>query len=276
MAKNPGRGNKGARKNSVPNVVGAAKTTAQTTITNAGFTYTITNENTSNAALNETIKSQDIAGGEVRALGTNVNLVNYTFSFTPFGAFGFTPFGFTPFGFTPFGFTPVFSFSPPTCIHGDTLIDTKNGKVKAKDVQIGDEVVSVSFNEIPDSSEDGGGDFDYVGFISPTLTPKEKTFTTVVDIVPSIKNTLMYFNQENSSLFSTTQPFFVKRNDNYEIIPSGAIEVGDFLISIDNDGSLIEIQVLNIDYITEEDTVYQFGCEPQDWFIAGNYLVHNK
>ena len=276
MAKNPGRGNKGARKNSVPNVVGAAKTTAQTTITNAGFTYTITNENTSDAGLNETIKSQDIAGGEVRALGTNVNLVNYTFSFTPFGAFGFTPFGFTPFGFTPFGFTPVFSFSPPTCIHGDTLIDTKNGKVKAKDVQIGDEVVSVSFNEIPDSSEDGGGDFDYVGFISPTLTPKEKTFTTVVDIVPSIKNTLMYFNQENSSLFSTTQPFFVKRNDNYEIIPSGAIEVGDFLISIDNDGSLIEIQVLNIDYITEEDTVYQFGCEPQDWFIAGNYLVHNK
>ncbi len=281
MAKNTGRGNKGSRKNSVPNVVGQAKTTAESNISSAGFTYVTTNENTTDNNLNNTIKSQDIPAGEVKSLGTNVNLVNYTFSFTPFGAFGFTPFGFTPFGFTPFGFTPfgftpVFAFSPPSCVHEDTLIDTKNGKVKAKDISIGDEIVSVSFEEIPDASEDGGGDFDYVGFVSETLTPKEKTFTTVVDVVPSIKNTIMYFNQDSSSLFSTTQPFFIKRSGSYEIVPSGAIEVGDFLISIDNDGMLIETEISNIDYLTEDATVYQFGCEPQDWFIAGNYLVHNK
>lgn len=284
MAKNPGRGNKGSRKNSVPNVVGVAKTTAETNLTNAGFVYNTTNENTTDSNLDNTIKSQDIPAGEVKTIGTNINLVNYTFSFTPFGAFGFTPFGafgftpfgFTPFGFTPFGFTPVFTFSPPSCVHEDTLIDTPNGKVKAKDLQVGDEIISVSFNEIPDASIDGESDFDYVGFISSTLTPKEKTFTKIVDIAPSVKNTLLYFNGDNSSLFSTTQPFFIKRNNYYEIVPSGAVEVGDFLISVDNDGLLTEIEVVSIEYLTEDATVYQFGCEPQDWFIAGNYLVHNK
>jgi hypothetical protein len=285
MAKNIGRGNKGSRKNSVPNVVGVAKTTAETNLTNAGFVYNTTNENTTDAGQNNTIKTQSIAAGEVQAIGTNVNLVNYTFSFTPFGAFGFTPFGafgFTPFGFTPFGFTPFgftpgpFTFSPPSCVHEDTLIDTSSGKIKAKDLQVGDEIVSVSFDEIPNAGIDGGSDFDYVGFISSTLTVQEKTLTTIVDILPSVKNSLLFFNQDNSALFSTSQPFFIKRNTYYEIIPSGAIEVGDFLISIDPDGQLLETEILNIDYLTEDATVYQFGCEPQDWFVAGNYLVHNK
>lgn len=37
--------------------------------------------------------------------------VTTTFSFAPFGAFGFSPFGFSPFGFSPFGFSP-FGFAP--------------------------------------------------------------------------------------------------------------------------------------------------------------------
>ena len=98
------------------------------------------------------------------------------FGFTPFGAFGFTPFGFTPFGafgFTPFGFTPfgAFTFSPPKCIDEDTLISTPNGLVAAKDLQIGDEVYTISLQEIPESNESGENDFDYVGFGSETLTP---------------------------------------------------------------------------------------------------------
>ena len=201
--------------------------------------------------------------------GTSSNSGSVTsFSFTPFSFAPFTPFGFTPFG--------AFGFSPPSCVHEDTLIDTPNGKVKAKDVQVGNEIVSVSFSEIPNVGANGESDFDYVGFSSPTLTVQEKTLTTVVDIVQSTKNSIMFFNQDQSALFSTTQPFFIKRNNNYEIIPSGAIEVGDSLISIDQDGQLLETEILNIDYLTEDATVYQFGCEPQDWFVAGNYLVHNK
>lgn len=302
MAKNPGRGNKGSRKNSIPNVVGNSKTTAQTTITNAGFTYTISNENTTDANLNETIKSQDITAGEVRSIGTNLNLVNYTFSFTPFGAFGFTPFGafgftpfgftpfgftpfgFTPFGFTPFGFTPVFSFtpftvfnfSPPSCIDEDTLISTPNGPIAAKDLQVGDEIDTILIDEIPLSDGTGQNDFDYIGFVSETLSPTQTTTTQIVAIQPSPRDVVLGFNGNQDKLFSTSQPMFVKLNGYYQVMPAGAIELNSYLIQVNEDGTFTETLVESIDQVSKNTTVYQFNCEPADWFIAGDYLVHNK
>ena len=294
MAKNPGRGNKGSRKNSIPNVVGIDKTTAEANLTSAGFVYNTTNENTTDANLNNKIKSQDIAAGEVRSVGTNVNLVNYTFSFTPFGfspfgAFGFTPFGFTPFGFTPFGFTPfgftpvfsftpitVFSFSPPSCIDEDTLISTPSGLVAAKNLQVGDEVYTVSLQEVPESDITGQYDFDYVGFMSETLTSVEKTMTSIVSIQASPRNVVICFNNEQDKLFSTSQPIFIKANDFYQVVPVGAVEVGNYLIQVNEDGTFIETLVESVDEVLKDTTVYQFNCEPADWFIAGNYLVHNK
>ena len=302
MAKNLGRGNKGSRKNSVPNVVGVAKTTAETNLTNAGFVYNTTNENTGDAGLNNTIKSQSVAAGEVQAIGTNVNLVNYTFSFTPFGAFGFTPFGFTPFGFTPFGFTPfgftpvtafgftpfgftpvfsftpftVFSFTPPNCVDEDTLISTPNGLVAAKDLQVGDTVDTVLLEEIPLSDETGENDFNYMGFVSETLTPTEKTTTQIVSIQPSPRDRVLSFNGEQDKLFSTSQPLFVKIDGFYQIVPAIALSVGNYLIQVNDDGTFTEILVNSIEEILKDTTVYQFNCEPADWFIAGTYLVHNK
>jgi len=295
MAKNLWRGNKGSRKNSIPNVVGVAKTTAETNLTNAGFVYNTTNENTSDLGLNNTIKTQSIAAGEVQTVGTNVNLVNYTFSFTPFGAFGFTPFGafgFTPFGFTPFGFTPFgafgftpfgftpvskpFTFSPPKCIDEDTLISTPNGLVAAKDLQVGDEVSTVLLEEVPLSDETGENDFDYVGFVSETLTPTGQATTKIVSIDPSPRNMVLGFNEDQDKLFSTSQPLFVKMNGFYQVAPAGAVEIGTHLIQVNDDGTFTEILVNSIEEIFKNATVYQFNCEPADWFIAGNYLVHNK
>jgi len=76
--------------------------------------------------------------------------ITTTFSFAPFGVFGFSPFGFSPFGvfgfspfgvfgFSPFGFSPfgVFGFSPfgfspaaygVKCIDGETFIRIKPGQ----------------------------------------------------------------------------------------------------------------------------------------------------
>ena len=279
MAKNIGRGNKGSRKNSVPNLVGVDKTTAETNLTNAGFNYSTTNVNTGDTGQNNKIKTQSIPAGEVKPIGTTVNLENQTFSFAPFGAFGFTPFGFTPFGafgFTPFGFTPVFAFSPPKCIDENTLISTPNGPVAAKDLKVGDEVYSVDLLEIPLNDSTGEYDFDYVGMVSETLTPVNKTVTRIVAMEPSARDKVMYFNDGLEKLFSTTQPIFIKSKNFYQVAPAGAIEVGDYLIEVNEDGSFTEVLVESINTLTKDTTVYQFNCEPQDWFIAGNYLVHNK
>jgi hypothetical protein len=211
------------------------------------------------------------------------------FGFTPFGAFGFTPFGFTPFGafgFTPFGafgFTPFgafsfapFGFSPPRCIEENTLVDTPNGLVAAKDLQIGDTVYTVSLQEVPLSDETGQYDFDYVGFESDTLTSLEKTTTVITGIDPSTRDMAICFNNEQEKLFSTSQPIFAKTNNKYVVMPTGALSAGDYLVSVNNDGSLTEVLVETIDAVTKDTNVYQFNCEPADWFIAGGYLVHNK
>ena len=175
------------------------------------------------------------------------------FGFTPFGAFGFTPFGFTPFGafgFTPFGafgFTPFgafgfapFGFSPPKCIDENTLIDTPNGLIAAKDLQVGDEVYTVSLQEVPESDVTGNYDFDYVGFVSETLTPIQKTTTQIVAIQPSPRDIVLGFNENEDKLFSTSQPMFVKMNECYQVVPAGAVEIGSYLIKVNDDGSFTE------------------------------------
>jgi hypothetical protein len=59
-------------------------------------------------------------------------------------------------------------------------------------------------------------------------------------------------------------------------MPTGALSAGDYLVSVNGDGSLTEVLVETIDAVTKNTNVYQFNCEPADWFIAGGYLVHNK
>jgi len=212
------------------------------------------------------------------------------FGFAPFGAFGFTPFGFTPFGFTPFGFTPfgafgftpfgAFGFSPPRCIHEDTLIETVEGPKPAKEIQVGDVLKSVSLEEVPVSDGVGTGDFDYVGFESDTLTTTGQVEVVVSAVESQSRTSLIWFNGDSSKKYSLTQPIFIKKNDKadkkYEVVPTTVAEVGDSLIQINNDGSISEIEITSIDHDLGEFTVYQFSCEPQDWFIAGSYLVHNK
>lgn len=193
------------------------------------------------------------------------------FGFAPFGAFGFTPFGFTPFGFTPYGFSTTGGGSG--CIDGDTLIRTANGFVAAKDLNIGDKVMAIGLSEL--SSEDLG-QYDYTTWASPSLTSEGLVEVDVVDIIPTVKNAVIWFNNESEKKYSLTQPVFVKKNNTYQVITTTNVEVGDKLIKINLDGSISEINVDSIQTDDSDHTVYQFNCEPQDWFIAGDYLVHNK
>jgi len=216
---------------------------------------------------------------EYSAYSSAVTSFSFTpFSFAPFGAFGFTPFGafgFTPFGFTPFGFTPYgFSQGGGACIEADTLIRTPNGLVPAKNVNIGDTIVSLGISEIP--TLESSGDFDYAGFASSSLTSEGLVEVEVINIIPSVKGQVIYFNGEIEKKYSATQPMFIKREGSYMIIPTTSIVTEDILIKVNEDGSLLECPIVTIDTIHENHTVYQFNCEPQDWFVAGDYLVHNK
>ena len=205
------------------------------------------------------------------------------FSFAPFGAFGFTPFG--AFGFTPFGafgFTPfgAFGFTPwggpgGGCVHEDTLIRTPNGDVAAKDIKVDDFITSIGIQEIPLEGLDSP-DYAWRSVSIPTATNTGIVEVRVTASEELIVQEVVYFNGESDIKFSLDHPMFLKGDPNYVFILAGGIKVGDILIKIAPDGSIIEVPVTSINTDDTSHKVYKFSCEPQDWFISGDYLTHNK
>ena len=219
--------------------------------------------------------------GTSSASGSVTSFSFTPFSFAPFGAFGFTPFG--AFGFTPFGafgFTPfgAFGFTPwggPSCVHEDTLIRTPNGDVAAKDVKVDDFITSIGIQEI---ALEGltSSDYDWRSVAIPTATNTGIVEVRVTASEESTVQEVVWFNGESNTKFSLDHPMFLKGDPNYVFILAGGIAVGDILIKIAPDGSIIEVPVTSINTDDTSHKVYKFSCEPQDWFISGDYLTHNK
>jgi hypothetical protein len=285
MAKNPARGQNINPKNTIPNLVGMTRTTAQALLSSLGFTYSESSTNTGDAGQNGIISSQGVTAGNTELLGINVPYVYQTFSFapfgfTPFGAFGFTPFGafgFTPvaFSFSTFGFTPFgafgflqFGFSPSQCIDENTLVKTPKGDIAVKDLSIGDIVYSVNFNEINESNS--------LILNSQTLTIDKLIETEINNIEISEKDTVICFNNAYSSKFSQEQPMFIKRDGDYSVIPAGLVDTGDFLIKLNIDGIIVEELIEKVENLTGSFNVYSLALNSQSSYVAGGVLVHTK
>ena len=84
----------------IPNVVNLPLANAQSQISDSHLTNTgNTTENTGDTNLGTKVKSQSPSADTLVDYETNVSLVSYVFSFTPFSVFSFTPF--SVFSFTP-------------------------------------------------------------------------------------------------------------------------------------------------------------------------------
>ena len=154
------------------------------------------------------------------------------FSFTPFGVFGFSPFnvfgfspfnvfGFSPFnvfGFSPFrvfGFSPfrVFGFSPSFfCIDEDAPVLTKTGNKKAKDIKLGDTLITKTFDQLP------------VGHFAEVimwmgmggLTNYRDIESTVTEIVPSVVEQTVIINNNPDMRFSTMEDILTVKHNIYK------------------------------------------------------------
>ena len=173
-------------------------------------------------------------------------------------------------------FPPFFPFFPPYfragCVHGETVIQTSNGPILAKNVEVGDKVLSFKISEKQPESDSS------VLFMweSDSLTVEESVETEIVRIIEKGDSAVMYFNDNKQSKYSITQPVFVKTNGSYKIRTTGSLEIGDVIVSVDQEGILVEQEITDITIENELDVVYQIDCEPYQWFVAGGYLLHNK
>jgi hypothetical protein len=185
--------------------------------------------------------------------------------FPPFFPPGFGPFfppGFGPF-FPPFfppGFGPY--FKSKYCIEEDSQLLTSNGYILAKDVKVGDVLLTI------DPSELNNGDMTSDIVLRDKVTLSE---TTVVKHELSQKD-LIKFNGSDT-LFSEGQPIFVKEGELIKYKETGQVQVGDILVTLRVESCEIIFETVDtIEKLPAKD-VYDIRCEPSQWFIAGNYIV---
>jgi hypothetical protein len=164
-------------------------------------------------------------------------------------------------------------FGPP-CVEENTLVDTPNGPIPVKNLQVGDVVLSTPIEQFDESQPD----IQKYLWSSDTLTTGGITETIITSINVTEESDILYFNNESDIRMTFTQPIFVKtKSEGYRVKEAYFVEVGDMLIVIGSDGQQNEVEVTSIDYVTDEIVnVYQLSAEPYDWFFVSGILLHNK
>jgi hypothetical protein len=168
-------------------------------------------------------------------------------------------------------FPPYFPNFSPLCIAADTLVMTVDGPVAAKELKLGQKLISFEIEEMGTDEED-----EMFAWNSETLNlGSQQKETEIVTLFEKVNN-IICFNGDQGARYSTTQPVFVRVGNLYKVQTTGSLEIGAILIKPNLDGTYEEIEISDIAIEEEVDVTYQINCEPYDWFVAGSYLVHNK
>ena len=150
-----------------------------------------------------------------------------------------------------------------------------DGQVPAKFLQVGDKIKSAVIAEIDSSTSDS---YQLSTFSSNELTIGEFVETTIVSIDETQEADIIYFNNNIDVKVTFTQPIFVKTiAGDYKIKEAYYVAIGEKLVIVDSEGNKSEIEITNINYLTDSIVnVYKYSCEPYDWFFVNGMLVHNK
>jgi hypothetical protein len=274
----------------LPNFIGRTSAQAQTDVVSEGFalgnvTITLSGEPTE-------LENDGKVVAQIPAVTTpadyesTVDLTVRQFSFTPFNVFGFSPFnvfGFSPteaFAFAPFtvfGFSPfrVFGFSPTyfgLCIDQETPVLTKQGYALAKDIVVGDILITKTFKDIPITNHDG---------LRLWSSENNKEYTTVESVVNNIKESevsdTVLINGDKYKRFSTQEDILVVRENKLMFVISSQLKFGDLVVKNPEesliDGPLYEVR--SIEIVKENRKVYDFMREPFGLIVADSLLVYN-
>jgi hypothetical protein len=278
----------------LPNFIGRTSAQAQADVVSEGFVLgnvitTVSGEPTE-LANDGKVVGQTPAVTTAADYETPVDLTIRQFTFTPFGVFGFSPFGvfgfspFNVFGFSPFnvfGFSPfrVFGFSPTyfggtiSCIDQETPVLTKEGYALAKDIVVGDILITKTFKDIPMTANDNlrtwssENNKEYVTQESTVKIAQEsEEFTTVL------------INGDKYKRFSTTEEFLVVRDSKLIFVTSSELKSKDLIVKNADenvvDGLFYEVRFIEV--IEEVRKVYQYKVEPFGLIIADSLLINNS
>ena len=152
---------------------------------------------------------------------------------------------------------------------GDSQVLTENGYKSAKDLQIGDVLLTVDPANLS-TSEEMISDSDSMNL---TKISENVNFVKVEVTTNSVSQKELISFNGSSDKFSYYQPIFIKTGTEIASKNTEDVKIGDFLVNIDtNSGDVSYEQVITIETFSESD-VYEIRTSPNIWFIVGNYLV---
>lgn len=149
----------------------------------------------------------------------------------------------------------------------NTLVRTPDGLVAAKDLRVGDTLISADINTFPTE-----------GFSATDLALAWKDSTPDISIVNTTidgisRKMSSYAVVINNDLFSDSHYILAKRNGEAQFVKSLDIESSDLIYSY-QDSDWVEITTL--EKVQVEHEIISINCEPYDIFFTENMLTHDS
>lgn len=171
---------------------------------------------------------------------------------------------------------PYYGVGNP-CIQGDTMVLVSvDGLVttkKAREVEIGDLVVSLNFSEIDKDDPD----WNLYEWMSESLTFVDPQVSKVINKTQSVHPKVAYFNGRVEATFSEFHPFLVRRGGVYEFYTVSTLLPGDTIFNYNNETNTVDPLVIEtVSWLEGATDAYNFSVEAYDIVIAGGYVTHNK
>ena len=158
---------------------------------------------------------------------------------------------------------------------------TQEGYKKAKDISINDELLTVTFKDIPlGDSEcvDGNVTANCISLINEWNSNNLEEINVIKSKVTSIKEdqylSYIYFNDDDTKKLSLSEQILVKINDNFVFKTTTEIKIGD-IVTLYVDGNLVDNTINSINIVDEESKFFLFYREPYGLIVAGDMLAYN-
>ena len=159
----------------------------------------------------------------------------------------------------------------PSCLLFGSMVSKSDGSVvKVEDLNIGDEILTVS---LQGSTDESSGDWENDTFNQSGSFTQHSS--SVQRVMYEFSNS--YYNINDGQELITGEHHMLYRkagNENWVWKTAPTFEVGDFLM--DKGGNEVAISSIDINVNPDGYEVVQLDVEPDDFYIGKTFLVHNK
>ena len=159
----------------------------------------------------------------------------------------------------------------PSCLLFGSMVSKSDGTTtKVEDLNIGDEILTVS---LPGSTDESSGNWENDKFnITSSFTPHS---ASVQRVLYEFSNS--YYNINNGQELITGEHHMLYRqagSNDWIWKTAPTFQVGDYLM--DKSGNEVSISSIDLSVDPDGYEVVQLDVEPDDFYIGQTFLVHNK